>query len=89
MIADEALATPRRRGEAPGRELIERDTRGSAKDEGSSAASDADLGGVPAYQLIDAMIDGAEEPAPAVLCAMPDSCVQTEGHLLVTCGQGW
>src|SRR5678815_2074653 len=27
----------------------------------------ADLGGVPADELVDAVIDGAEEPAPAVL----------------------
>src|SRR6516162_44733 len=27
----------------------------------------ADLGGVPAHELVHAMVDGAEEPAPAVL----------------------
>src|SRR5690349_22080394 len=27
----------------------------------------AELGGVPAHELVDAVIDGAEEPAPAVL----------------------
>src|SRR4030095_5030387 len=41
----------------------------------------ADLGGVPAHELIDAVIDGPEEPAPAVLFGV-EACRVGAPHLI-------